>query len=40
MLKNIKKYILIFIALLVFFIGCLTITSLFPSSWIKDNVKE
>lgn len=39
-MKQIKKYIITFFILIIFFILSLVIVSMFPSSWIKENVQK
>jgi hypothetical protein len=40
MLKRIGKFILVFVLLVIAFMGLLTLACSFPSSWIEKNVKE
>ena len=40
MKNKLKKYIIAFIILILFFVTALTLVSTFPSAWIEKNVKE
>ena len=39
-IKPALKYIVVYIILIVLFVVSLTISSLFPSEWIKENVAK